>query len=375
MPSRRKAPLRVYAVSASDLLIVGGGIAGLCTALAAAEQGLRVTVIDSPRAGAASRAAAGMLAPTVEGLPRDALAAAIEARDAYPDFLASLETRTGVRVPLDRSGIIELATSDAELERLAARRPATASLLLRRDLGALENALSGHAGALLHPDDGAVDNVVLMLALELATADDPHITRQIGIADDIVVSRDGVIVDVAGERHAGAFGLLATGAWAGDGALLARALPRPLPVRPVRGQLLRLDARPLHHVVYGGGGYLVPRGDSIVVGATTEHAGFDSMTTAVGLQTLRTIASQTIAELASVSVIDHWAGLRPVSPDGLPILGADPDQPRLLYACGFSRNGILFAPWAARQLAMLAASEPTPPTLDSFSVARFAQIS
>jgi glycine oxidase len=74
-------------------------------------------------------------------------------------------------------------------------------------------------------------------------------------------------------------------------------------------------------------------------------------------------------------VIDHWAGLRPVSPDGLPILGADPEQPRLLYACGFSRNGILFAPWAAHQLTALAASELPSGLLDSFSVARFVGIS
>lgn len=316
-----------------------------------------------------------MLAPTVEGLPPHVLNAAVEARDAYPDFLASLESRTGVRVPLDRQGIIELATCHTELEQLANRRPATASLLLQRDLVALEHALSGHVGALLHPSDGAVDNVILMLALELATADDPRITRQLGSVDDIDFSHGEVVVELAGERHAGAFCLLATGAWAGDRSSLARSLPRPLPVRPVRGQLLRLDARPLHHVVYGGGGYLVPRGDSLLVGATTEHAGFESSTTAVGLHTLRTIASRTIAELANVSVIDHWAGLRPVSPDGLPLLGADPDQPRLLYACGFSRNGILFAPWAARHLATLAASELPPASIDSFSVDRFDQIS
>ena len=358
-----------------DLLIVGGGIAGLCTALAAAERGLCVTVIDSPRAGAASRAAAGMLAPTVEGLPPHVLPSAIEARDAYPDFLASLESRTGVQVPLDRRGIIELATSQIELEQLAARRPATASLLLPRDLVALEHALSGHAGALLHPTDGAVDNVVLMLALELATTADPHIARKVGSAEDITFSRDEVVVRVEGERYAAPFCLLATGPWAGERSSLTAVLPRPLPVRPVRGQLLRLDARPLHHVVYGGGGYLVPRGDSLIVGATTEHTGFDSTTTAVGLQTLRAIASRTIAELADVDVIDHWAGLRPVSPDGLPILGTDPIQPRLLYACGFSRNGILFAPWAARQLAAVAASEPPPATLGSFSVTRFDQIS
>src|SRR5688572_29023642 len=91
-----------------DLVVLGGGIAGLTSALAAAAKGMRVTVIDQPRSGAASRASAGMLAPSIAGLPDEARPIALEARDFYPRFLEALRDRTDVDVALDRSGILEL---------------------------------------------------------------------------------------------------------------------------------------------------------------------------------------------------------------------------------------------------------------------------
>src|SRR6476660_2143534 len=114
--------------TASDLVVLGGGIVGLTSALAAADRGMRVTVIDQLRPGAASRASAGILAPSVEGLPRSILSAASEARDFYPAFLDALTETTEQAVPLDRSGVLELATSQDELEKLAARAPAATRL-------------------------------------------------------------------------------------------------------------------------------------------------------------------------------------------------------------------------------------------------------
>src|SRR5688500_1827453 len=112
----------------ADLVVLGGGIAGLTTALAAAERGLSAVVLDSPRSGAASRAAAGMLAPSVEDLHPEMLGHAIAARDFYPDFLAALRERTGIDVPLDRTGILQLPTPSSadEAGRLRAQAPATA---------------------------------------------------------------------------------------------------------------------------------------------------------------------------------------------------------------------------------------------------------
>jgi glycine oxidase len=132
---------------------------------------------------------------------------------------------------------------------------------------------------------------------------------------------------------------------------------------------MRLAQSPVHHVTYGAGGYLVPRGDTMLVGATSEEAGFENETSLAGLSVLRGIASRAIPALANALVVDHWAGLRPMSLDTHPILGADPDAPALVYACGFSRNGILFAPWAAERLARVLVGEAAP-ALEPFRVDR-----
>src|SRR5215213_7634645 len=95
----------------ADLLVLGGGIAGLTVALEAARRDLTVVILDTPRPGAASRAAAGMLAPSVEDLPAEMLDHAIAARDFYPGYVASLRERTGIDVALDRSGILELLSA------------------------------------------------------------------------------------------------------------------------------------------------------------------------------------------------------------------------------------------------------------------------
>jgi glycine oxidase len=107
----------------------------------------------------------------------------------------------------------------------------------------------------------------------------------------------------------------------------------------------------------------------VLVGATSEDAGFENETSLAGLATLRHIATRAIPALAGALVVDHWAGLRPMSLDSHPILGTDPESPALIYACGYSRNGILFAPWAAAQLAALAVGEAVP-DLEPFSVTR-----
>ena len=363
LPSARRRPV----TPRPDVVVAGGGIAGLTAALAAADAGLTVHVVDRARPGAASRAAAGLLAPSVEGLPATVHALAVQARDLYPEFLADLRERTGVSVALNADGILEIASSEAELTALASRVTFDGDVLDASALAALEPALSTHAGALLHARNGAVDNVELMRALDIAVARDTRITRLDDSVDAFQFSGGETAVITSKTRIVTGAILLAAGAWTPR----IEGLPRVLPVRPLRGQLIRLDTHPLGHVVYGGGGYLVPRGDSLIVGATSEDAGFINAMTSDGLAILRSIATGAIPELEHAAVIDHWAGLRPVTPDGLPILGPDPHQPALIYACGFSRNGILFAPWAARQLARLFSTHSAPASLTFFSPDRF----
>ena len=349
--------------STSDLLVLGGGIAGLTVALEAARRGLAVTVIDSPRPGAASRAAAGMLAPSVEDVPPPMLDAAIAARDFYPGYVDALRELSGIDVPLDRAGILQLlAERDAEEER--GRAPTGAEWLDAAALAEREPAFAGHHGALLHAHDGAVDNLVLMDALERAIAGMPAIRRVSGDVLSVDADEPSALTRTRG-RFLASRVVLSSGAWAAGLA----GLPRRIAVRPVRGQLLRLAQSPIRHVTYGAGGYLVPRGATLLVGATSEEAGFENETSLAGLSTLRGIATRAIPALAGALVVDHWAGLRPMSLDTHPILGADPESPALVYACGYSRNGILFAPWAAAQLANVLLGEPAP-ELEPFRIDR-----
>ena len=351
--------------STADLLVLGGGIAGLTTALAAAERGLSAIILDNPKTGAASRAAAGMLAPSVEDLPGEMLPHAVAARDYYPDYLVALRERTGIAVALDRSGILQLSAPTVDhAAQLRARAPVAARWLDERELADWEPAFAGHSGALLHPLDGAVDNLALMEALELAAERESLIARIHAEILSIDVDQRSALTRSRG-RLFGSHIVLATGAWAGT----LPGLPRAVPVRPVRGQLLRLRSIPVRHVTYGGGGYLVPRADTVLVGATSEEAGFESETSLQGLSALRSIATRLVPALSRSLVVHHWAGLRPMSLDTHPILGTDPDSPTLVYACGYSRNGILFAPWAASQLASLIAGGD-PPALTPFRITR-----
>ncbi len=347
----------------TDLLVLGGGIAGLTVALEAARRGLEVVVIDTPRPGAASRAAAGMLAPSVEDVPAPMRDAAFAARDFYPGFLAALRDLAGIDVPLDRGGILQLV-SEAEAETVRRSAAAAAHWLDAAALAEREPAFAGHFGAVLHPDDGAVDNLVLVDALERAIAATPAIRRVSGDVLSIDADQPSALTRTRGRYFANRL-VLCSGAWAGALA----GVPRRIAVRPVRGQLLRLAQSPIRHVTYGAGGYLVPRGDTLLVGATSEEAGFENETSLAGLATLRNIATRAIPSLASALVGAHAPGRRPRALDAHPILGADPDSPALVYACGYSRNGILFAPWAAAQLAMVLVGEPAP-ALEPFRVDR-----
>lgn len=355
-------------MNSADVIVVGGGLVGLAVAAGAASRGATVHLFGESRSGEASAAGAGMLAPAAEGdeLHDDAVMRfAVSGRDLFPSYLEMLRDRTGIDVPLDRSGILEVAF-DREPDTV----PRGSEWLDARALRALEPTIGRAAGALLHPDDGSVDNVILLQALRRFARGFPGVTLVAERARSLDTSRPRPRVSTAaGEAVEGAHVVLAGGAWVGQLA----GLPRPIPVRPVRGQMLSLGASSLRHVTYGGGGYLVPRaGGRTLVGATMEEVGFDSATTPEALQSLTAVAARLSPPLASAPLLSHWAGLRPITPDRHPILGPDPDVPSLLYACGHGRNGILLAPITGETIGAMLAGETPPFDLSPYSIARFA---
>lgn len=363
--------MHAAAESRPDVIVVGAGLIGLSCTAALADLGLRVTLLADLRRGEASAAAAGMLAPSVERATGVAYAFARAARDRYPAWLDRIAAETGIDVPLNRLGILELALTEDEAAMLEARENAGSHWLSRAQLGALEPALAHAAGAVLHPDDGAVNNLVLMRGLKRLVGQHARVnviadaavrlTNRPGSAT--VTTRDGL--DLAASAV-----VLAAGAWVAD----IEGLPHRLPVEPVRGQMLSMAASPVRHVVYGAGGYIVPRGDGrTYVGSTMERVAFAADTTEEGMREVRSKGIAICPALSSARMLNGWAGLRPVTPDMLPIVGRDPAHPEIVYACGHSRNGVLMAPLTGDCVADLVAGEPPRADLSAFDPGRFAQ--
>jgi glycine oxidase len=312
--------------------------------------------------GAASSAAAGLLAPTIGRLSRTAAPFYLASLDRYPDLLESLrEFDPGLSI---LHGLIEVV-SENPIRPLGT----SSKSLSTDDVARIEPSLSAPSGALLHERDGAIDNVRLVGALRRAVTAHPRI-RLIAANPAEAVATDGrgaVVFLASGARVETRRVVLAAGAWSSR----IRGLPRPLPVSPLKGQMLALDATCLRHAVMGDDVYLVPREREIAVGATTEDAGFDTATTSEAIDRLRAAAASICPELDGARVVRAWAGIRPATPDMLPILGPDPDAPWLLYACGHSKNGILLAPATAVAIAAMAQDKQPEWDLAAFSISRF----
>ena len=354
----------------ADVAVVGAGIIGLCTSVSLARRGISVVLVGTAKTGEASPAAAGMLAPSVERATGPAHDFATAARDSYPDWIALLFSETGIPVPLNRMGVLQVALSDKGVKGLR-KAPSPSTEWLDQDaLRRIEPALGHAMGAVFNPGDGAVDNVALLRALSRFASISRHITRVEGFVTAVTSSAGRQSLRLAsGETLEAGRVVLAPGAW---GAALAESAPCLQAVVPLRGQLVAFGPIGLRHVVYGPRGYLVPREQSLLIaGSTMENAGFDAGTTPDGIARVRSAAEEIAPSLATAPVTSIWAGLRPVTPDMLPLLGPDPANPSLIYACGHSRNGILLAPLTGEVVASLVEGTPVNHDLTQFRPGRF----
>jgi glycine/D-amino acid oxidase-like deaminating enzyme len=257
--------------------------------------------------------------------------------------------------------------------------PPGATWLDAGSLAALEPELAHALGAVHHPLDGTVDNVILLEALTVYCAASARVTTVRAAALSVSFRGDRASVRASdGSTWSAPHIVLAAGAWVGS----LDGLPRVIPVTPARGQMLAYPGMRLRHVLFGPRGYIIPRevgalitaraSGETLVGATTEHVGFDAATTPEGASRLRSIAGEVLPSLREVIPQRHWSGLRPMTPDLLPIIGSDPAEPSLLYACGHSRNGILMAPLTGDCISAIIRHAASPANLAPFSIARFA---
>lgn len=351
-----------------DVIIAGQGVIGLCSALALAERKLSVVVVGEPAPGEASRAAAGMLAPSVERASVDTDAFGTAARDRYPSFLEYLRERSPVDVSLNRNGILQVALSPAGEKGLRRSAPATSEWLDRDELVRIEPALSHALGAVHNPLDGCVDNVALIAALLDAVLGTKSISLRPGRVRNVDGGADSIRISLSDGSSLGASTLVvAAGAWSGQisGARFGAA------VSPVKGQLVQYAGARLSHVTYGPRGYLVPRGTATIAGSTMERTGFDASTSAEGIAKIRSAGAEILPALGAMEPETVWAALRPVTPDTRPIIGPDPECSSIIYACGHGRNGILMAPLTGDLVADLVTASPLPYDLEQFRPDRF----
>lgn len=363
--------------SVRSVLIVGAGAIGCALARELALRGARVTVVERAEPGAeASSAAAGLIAPQAEGLPPGPFFdLAIASRALYPRWSEDLARETGIDVGWRRTGILRCDLSGAaDFARFEWQREAGLALE-EADSSRIAEITAGLASAearrgIFFPDDGIVDPRRLTRALWLS-AEAHGVAFVNGTTVRRFVLSDGRCRAIETDR--GVFEadcvVDAAGAWAAFDPQTA-----PVPVSPVRGQIV--DLRPeeplLPCVVESEDVYLVPRPDgSLLVGATEENAGFCKEVTAQGVRTLLDAACRLVPSLSRARFAGAWAGLRPGSPDGWPILGAS-GVPGLLFATGHFRNGILLAPVTAQWMADAALGHSAR-AIDPFSAARFAR--
>lgn len=364
-----------HKVSSCEVLIAGGGIIGAACARALALRGLNVGICEpGPDPAAASAASAGILGPQIERTDESLRALGLRARDLYETLAAALADTTGIDIGLWREGIASLAFDEAEAERLrdAVAHQRQAGLrcdwLESSEVAERFPATAPCLGAMFAPEDGAVDAPALTRALR---AD----AKRLGVRTfSTRVNRLNTIlgrvtgVEIPAGKIKAEHVVIAAGAWSTQ----IDHLPRRLPIEPVRGQMAAAPwpSNMPRTVLYFDHGYVLARSGEAIYGSTMERVGFDGSVTASGIEDITQAARRLLPQLPSTPA-RTWAGLRPLTPDGRPIVGPDPDVRRLWFATGHGRNGVLLAALTGEIIASLVTTGESEIEIASLAPERF----
>ncbi len=360
---------------------MGGGVIGCAVAYELGRRGLEVRVLERRDVGlGATQASAGMLAPFIEAEQAGPLRRlGSRSLELYDQFVADVVGDSGHSVPYDRCGTIEVATDSDSLARLerSASELSMAGVGCRLMDGSEAVVDEPHlsrqvSGALLVPSHGFVGAVPLTAALRRAAArygvsfQSPCTVRR------LAPTPEGIEVQTDSGRRLSDVVVLAAGSWNDRVGVGDDASPR---VKPVRGQLVRLQwpaGPPLTKVVWSSGCYVVPWPDgTTLVGATVEDVGFDERATVAGVTGLLDAVREVLPATTRAHFEAVRVGLRPGTADDLPIVGWSHVVPKLLYATGHYRNGVLLAPLTARLVADLVLDAAPDPLLDTLAPGRF----
>jgi glycine oxidase len=346
-----------------DVIIVGGGIIGLSLSIALRKRGASVLVVERGEPGReASQAAAGMLVAFPSETPPALQTLATASARMYPEFVHELQDESGTNVDLRDNGTV-FFPSDERLAELMTDHP------LPLPLAELEPALADSKRPAIYLNERSVDPRALTAAALKATR---HRGTDISSGTTVtsVLLSDGRTTGVSTSHtsyHAPIV-VNCAGAWAGSFS------PNHFPVRPMKGQMLSVAAPSrdlVRHVIRAPELYLVPRSDGrILIGATVEDVGFDKRTVADTIQRMHQAAIELVPALGQARMLEAWAGLRPGSPDNLPILG-ESRTPGYFAASGHFRDGILLAPVTAHVMAQVITGANPEYDIAQFSPLRF----
>jgi len=364
-----------------EVIIAGGGLIGGAIALELALAGLRVALFEKGDPGRESSwAGAGILSPAPENPATIPLVPLAKASMAfYPDFVARVEEISGQNVGFRSKGTLE-----ALFSRDAARELSThvalhhgwglqAEAISAEDARELEPALSPELeAAVLRPAEASVDNRALTRAvLEAAQKSGAEIFAHQEVQGIWREKQRCAGLLLKNEKISAEWTIIAAGCFSANIA----GVNTYAPVRPAKGQMisLRAEQTKIERVLWSDKIYLVPRNDGrILAGATVEYVGFDKNVTAGGLEKILAGTLELAPDLAHAHVDETWAGLRPDSPDHLPILGPT-DIDGLLIATGHFRSGILLTPITGHLIREWVTQQRVTVDWDRFSPLRFVE--
>lgn len=365
----------------SEVIVVGAGVIGCAVAYELARRGASVEVLDERMIGmGATQASAGILAPYVEGREGGPLLDLTRrSLGLFDDFVARVSSEGGVPVGYRRTGTLHVAGDEVEMRQLALMAEAlanggVAATLLDGPAARLEEPLltSSVVGGLMLGAHGFVAAPDLTRATAAAARSHGAQLVESSRVKRIGSSDGGMTIETdRGTLRSDAV-VVAAGSW--SGAIEIEGVKARLPVRPVRGQLLRLawNGAPPRRVLWSPKCYLVPWDDgTVLVGATTEEAGFDERVTVAGVRDLLEAACEVVPQAWKAGFHGARVGFRPGTADDLPIIGRSCVLPNLMYATGHFRNGILLAPLTAQLVADALLDGRIDSALQAVSPARF----
>jgi glycine oxidase len=364
-----------------DAVVAGGGVIGASIAFELAAEGLSVAVFDEQNPGReASWASAGMISPTPESSEMASLLPiSMASVRLYPEFIQRVEELSGKSVGYRKDGALDLllnGTGQAEMDQILALHRAAglrAEALGGSEARELEPALTGELRAAIHrPDEASLDNRLFTEAtLEAAHRKGVEIFPGNGAK---ALWTDGAKckgLHLQNGRVEARWTVIAAGCFSAR----IEGVAVYAPVTPAKGQMmaLRCDSVNLKKDLWSGHIYLVPRQDGrIIAGSTVEYEGFDRSVTVAGMKKILSGAISLVPALESARIEETWAGLRPDSPDHLPILGPT-DLDGLLIATGHFRSGILLTPVTARLIREWVTTQKVSEDWAPFSPMRFQQ--